>query len=363
VEKIKARLKELRERYPWLDHLIRAYGQYSANQGDHQAAAITFFSFLSIFPILLLAISVLGYVLVGDDELRDSVIRSITENVPGNFITADTLNSVINARGGTGAIGLVTLALTGTSWVDNIRSAMESVWGRQPSKRSVLVTKGSDLVVLVILGITLGVSFGITGLGTTLTGLILKPIGLDDAAWASVVALVLGIALAIAWDTAAFTVVLMRLPRVDVTRRSAVSGSLLAAIGFEGIKVGGSYYLGSLSSNPAVVGFGASVGLLILINLLSRYLLFCAAWTSTFPREMQLAAVPADAGVDTDAGPSTPVDLRPDGPSPAAVGAGLVGAGAALGAAGVGASRIYRRRRRRRPSTDSSKRKTKATPA
>ncbi|MHA3704133.1 YihY/virulence factor BrkB family protein, partial [Jatrophihabitans sp. YIM 134969] len=332
MDKLKARFAELRKRYPWLDHVIRAYGQYSANQGDHQAAAITFFSFLSIFPILLLAVSVLGYVLVGNDDLRDSVIRSITENVPGNFITEDTLNTVINARGGTGVVGLVTLALTGTSWVDNIRSAMESVWGREPSKRSFLATKGGDLGVLVILGITLAVSFAITGLGTTLTGLILSPIGLDDTGWAAAVALVLGVLLAIAWDTAAFSVVLQRLPRVEVSRRSALQGSLLAAVGFEIIKIGGSYYLGSLSGNPAVVGFGAPVGLLILINLLSRYLLFCAAWTSTFDREMQLAAVPADAGVDTDAGPSTPIALRPDGPSPAAVGAGLVGAGAALGA-------------------------------
>lgn len=365
VDKLKQRFRELRERYPWLDHLVRAYAQYKFNQGDHQAAAITFFSFLSIFPILILAVSVLGFVLVGNDGLRDDVINAITDAIPGGIVTADTLDKVIENRGSVGLVGLVTLVLTGTSWVDNIRSAMESVWGRRPSSRNFFVTKGGDLLVLVILGITLAVSFTITGLGTALTGVVLSPLGLDDASWAAALALIVGLLLAIAWDTAAFTLVLTKLPRVDVTRASAIRGSLFAAVGFEILKVAATYYLASLSTNPAVVGFGSVVGVLIFLNLVSRFLLFSAAWTATFPREAGTSPVLAivEAANDAEAGPAVPTGHRPAEVSPAAVGAGLVGAGAALGAVGVGAGGIYRRRRRRRSNRANARTKSSTTPA
>ena len=64
----KAALASARDKRPFLDHLIRAFGRYQADAGDRQAAAVTFFGFLSFFPILALATSVLSYAL-GDQDL------------------------------------------------------------------------------------------------------------------------------------------------------------------------------------------------------------------------------------------------------------------------------------------------------
>ena len=55
-----------RERRPLLDHLVRAVQRYQADTGDRLAAAVTYYWFLSLFPIVLLAIALLGYV-YGDD--------------------------------------------------------------------------------------------------------------------------------------------------------------------------------------------------------------------------------------------------------------------------------------------------------
>jgi membrane protein len=63
-----AALASAREKRPALDHLIRAFGRYQADAGDRQAAAVTFFGFLSFFPILALATSILSYAL-GDDAV------------------------------------------------------------------------------------------------------------------------------------------------------------------------------------------------------------------------------------------------------------------------------------------------------
>ncbi len=50
-------LTSARNKWPFLDHLIRAFGRYQADAGDRQAAAVTFFGFLSFFPLIALATS------------------------------------------------------------------------------------------------------------------------------------------------------------------------------------------------------------------------------------------------------------------------------------------------------------------
>ena len=64
-----ARLARLRREHQWLDHLIRAFESYNEHYGDHYAAAITYFSVLSLIPILMLAFAVAGFILAGNPQL------------------------------------------------------------------------------------------------------------------------------------------------------------------------------------------------------------------------------------------------------------------------------------------------------
>jgi membrane protein len=77
----KAALTSAREKRPALDHLIRAVGRYQADAGDRQAAAVTFFGFLSFFPVLALATAILTYAL-GDDAVS-TVVREVNAYAPG----------------------------------------------------------------------------------------------------------------------------------------------------------------------------------------------------------------------------------------------------------------------------------------
>ena len=72
---------------PWLDHLVRAYQRYKSTNGDHLAAAITYFSFLALFPLILLGISVAGFVLANNDALQQDLQELIRDNVPGDLGT------------------------------------------------------------------------------------------------------------------------------------------------------------------------------------------------------------------------------------------------------------------------------------
>ncbi len=60
-----------RFRYLWVDHLIRTVQRYHVRRGDRLAGALTYFAFLSFFPLLALAFALFGFVVTFQpDALR-----------------------------------------------------------------------------------------------------------------------------------------------------------------------------------------------------------------------------------------------------------------------------------------------------
>ena len=57
---IKERLGAVRERYGWIDHVVRMQEHFGSVKAGQQAGAITYFAFLSFFPILALSFFVVG---------------------------------------------------------------------------------------------------------------------------------------------------------------------------------------------------------------------------------------------------------------------------------------------------------------
>jgi membrane protein len=47
-----------RRQRPWFDHLVRAYEAFDNRYGNHYAAAITYFSVLSLFPLVMIAFAI-----------------------------------------------------------------------------------------------------------------------------------------------------------------------------------------------------------------------------------------------------------------------------------------------------------------
>ena len=127
-----------KQRYRWLDHAVVAWVRFRDNHGNHYAAAITYFSFLALFPLILLAVSVLGFVLQRNQELLTTILDNIAANIPGAF--GDTLKSSINAairaRTSVGILALGGLLLTGLGWIGNLRAAINEMWGVAPPAKN-----------------------------------------------------------------------------------------------------------------------------------------------------------------------------------------------------------------------------------
>ncbi|MFI9007360.1 inner membrane protein YhjD [Actinosynnema sp. NPDC053489] len=328
-----SKIDRLRRERPWLDHLFRAAARYTESYGAHYAAAVTYFSVLSLVPMLMIGFAVAGFVLVSEPGLIEELKASIAEAVPGSL--GDTINKVveqaIDSKGTVGVLGLLTAAYSGLGWMSNLRDALTAQWGHPKEDLPIFKTALKDLLALVTLGLALVVSFGITAAGSGLGAVVLRWVDLDGVGWAEALLKVGTIVLGLVANWLVFLWVLAKLPRKPFSLRSAAKGAAAAAIVFEVLKQGGTLYLSTVTASPAGAAFGPIIGVLFFANLVAQSLLFITAWTAT-ARENLLRDPPV---------PPPPAVIRPvvevrSGPSPRTA-AGLVGAGLLLGA-------LFRRR-------------------
>jgi len=332
-------LTRLRERHSWLDHLLRAGERYVDRYGDHYAAAITYYSVLSLIPLLMLGFSVAGFVLAGNEQLLGQIRTGIATAVPGAL--GDQVNTIvgklIDSRGSVGIFGLLAALYSGLGWMTSLRDAVTAQWTRERPQLPFLLTAVKDLLTLIGLGLALVVSFGITAAGTGLGELLLEWLGQRQTGWAELLLSVAAILLGLLADWLVFLWVLTSLPRFHVGWRSAVRGAIAGAVGFEILKQVGNVYLQVIKDSPSGSVFGTLLGLLVFVNLVSRFLVFITAWTATARENMHRSADPVVLPEPVVIRPAVHLAGRPD----ATMTAGLLSAGALLG---VTLTRLLRRR-------------------
>ncbi|MEO6501559.1 MAG: YhjD/YihY/BrkB family envelope integrity protein [Jatrophihabitantaceae bacterium] len=361
---------------PGIAHLVAAYRHYKDNHGNDLAAAITYFSFLALFPLVLLGVSVTAFVLASRPELQSELFSQVSSNLPGGFgeTVQQVIQGAIDKRAGVGAIGLAGVAVAGLGWIANLRTAIDTVWGITAKKRSFFAGKAANALVLAGLGLGVVISVGLTAGGTAASDLVLRGLGLDGVTGAGTLTWCLGILLGIAGSMVIYGWLMIWLPDIRVPRRLALRATLLAAVGFEVLKLVGTFYIDRITQSPAAAVIGPVVGVLVWIYLVSRYLLFCVAWAATAGTAGTAEAAGAEkavpqgtaapAGTAALAGTVAPAGTAvgraggqpaagPAGASraplsAAAVAAGLLSAGAALGAGSFAAVQRWRYRARER---------------
>jgi membrane protein len=330
-------VERLRARHEWLDHLVRAGARYTERHGNHYAAAITFFSVLSIVPLLMIGFAVAGYVLFFNPDLLAELQQGISENVPPGLgeIINPIIDQAIASRTAVGVIGLLGALYSGIGWMSNLREALSEQWAQVSVPPALPKRMLFDLLTLGGLGLALVGSFAITGAVAGFAETLLHLVGLGDEGWARFLLGILGFLLGLLANWLIFLWVIARLPREHATLRSAAKAAVLGAVGFEVLKIVMTYYLASVTSSPSGAVFGSFLGLLVFVYFASRFVLFVTAWAATARENEQEEPVPV---------PDPPL-LRSEvvvrgGPSGGAA-AGLLGAGLLTGWLG---SRFLRRR-------------------
>ncbi|MCC5581004.1 YihY/virulence factor BrkB family protein, partial [Microtetraspora sp. AC03309] len=284
VEKVKARGRRLMERerirFPWFDHLVRTVHRYQVQSATRLAGAVTYFAFLSFFPLIALGFAVLGFVLAVRPDAQQALITAINQQLPG---LADRLqiNQIAGARAGAGTFGLVGLLYAGLGAVDAMRSALRDIWMSCEPRLDFFRAKLRDLVTLVFIGTTLLVSAVISALATGATSAVADWLGLGTSWFAGAAIRVAGFLAGVGADLLLFLILFGWVARSSQPFRDVLKGAVVGAVAFGVLKQFAALILAKTLHNPVYGTFAVVVGLLIWINLSARVVLYAAAWTAT----------------------------------------------------------------------------------
>jgi len=285
VDNVKRRINAARERRPLLDQVLRTAEHYGAVKGNIQAGAVTYFAFISFFPILALAFAVVGFVARVYDGAESDLVDAINAVLPGLVGEGEgeiSLGDIRDSAPGILSVGIVVVLYSGLGWLSSMRDALLVVFELPPGEQpSFLVGKLRDLVALATLGLILVVAVGVSGVVRGLSEEILDWVGLgSDLGWLlGLVAVVVGLAANALLFFALFKV----LAEPDLPRRALVSGAILGAVGFEVLTQVSQLLLQSTASSPAFQAFGIALILVVWINYFSRVVMYAASWASVHP--------------------------------------------------------------------------------
>ncbi|WP_306317672.1 MULTISPECIES: YihY/virulence factor BrkB family protein [unclassified Streptomyces] len=259
-------------------HAWHAYERLDEVRWSQLAAAMTFISFLALFPLLTVAAAVAAGTM--GPEQQKKLEDTLSDQVPGISGQLDIGALVDNA----GTIGLVAGALllfTGIGWVGSIRQCLRDVWELPDPDENAILRKGKDAGILVGLGLAGIVSIAASTLASTAVDWTADQVGIDKAGPGGILLQLAAFAIAVLASFLILLYVLALLPGVQPGRRDLIVAALIGAAGFELLKVLLSGYMKDVAAKSMYGAFGTPVALLIWINFTAKLLLFCAAWTAT----------------------------------------------------------------------------------
>ncbi|MEJ2869507.1 YhjD/YihY/BrkB family envelope integrity protein [Actinomycetospora sp. OC33-EN08] len=294
-------LDRFQRRHRWAGLPLAVLWKFLDDEGTYLAALITYYGFLSLFPLLLLAVTVLGFVLQGDPALQEALVNSALRNFP---VIGDQIGDNVGSLQGSvpALVVSVVVSVYGALGVTvALQNAFARMWAVPKAERPALPTayaRGAAAVGVLVGAVV--VATALTALGALLPGLPAPLTGFGQ-----VVLTILGVAV-----NAALVVIAFRLltPRA-LTVRQVAPGAVVAAVAWQLLQSTGAYLVQyQLQGTSASYGvFGIVLGLLAWIYLSSVVALFCAEINTVralrlHPRSL-LSAMPDDTA-------TTPADER-----------------------------------------------------
>lgn len=228
-------LGPLAARWSWVETAIRVQERFSELHGGYLASAITLAAFLSLFPLLLLATAVVGWLSLRSLDLAGSVVSQLGLGGDAAKAVRSAIDTAAKGKGVAGPLGAVGLLWSGLGLVAAVQYAFDAVW--QVSGRGVR-DKLRGLVWLGGATVVFATSFGLSAV-----------LGLAPVAG------LLTIPLALAVNVVLWTWTLKQLTGLDLPWRAHLAGAFLGAIGFEALKVLGAVYVPrAVTSSSALYG-------------------------------------------------------------------------------------------------------------
>ena len=268
-DRLQVALARARARSKLIDVVVSTFKRYSDDDCGSYAAALTYFTFFAIFPLLLFAAAGVGYATFGNEQLANDLIEEGVKGVPmlEDALTEDTLRTLQDKKDTIAGIGLILALYTGTGMIVALEHSLNKV-RRIDEEGNWFQKRVKALRWLAILGLAAAASLAMTSLAA----------GLND-----MVGAVFSYAGAFAIDVGLFATAFKFLTATKQSWRDVLPGALVAAASFSLLKAGGTIYLErGEATRSATYGtlYGAAT-LLIASYLLSQVTLLAAEVNAT----------------------------------------------------------------------------------
>ncbi len=258
-------------------HVWRAYARLVTAHWARLAAAITFTSFVALFPLITVGAAI-GARLLSEDRLGE-LQDKIADQAPGLSDLLD-LNSLVAHAGTVGLIAGVLLLVIGVNWVGALRGCLRAVWEKEQDPGNPILLRIKDAGVLIGLGAVGLLAIGSSVFANSAVGWAADKVGIEGGSGRALLFFA-GLAIALLVDFLLLIYLLTRLPQVHPGRRAVVVAGLIGAVGFELLKWLLTAYLQGVAGKSMYGAFAVPVAVVLWINLMARLLLYCAAWTAT----------------------------------------------------------------------------------
>ena len=240
--------------------VVRKFGN---DQAGSLAALIAYYAFFSIFPLLLVFTTILGFVLQGNSKLYEDVRNSVLGQFPvvGDQLQAHALTGKVTAL----VLGLLTSLWAGLGVTQAAQNAFDKVWAVPFKDRPDFLRKRlRGLLLLTCLGVLFVLSAVITALvTTTFSGLLVK---------------VAGYALTLAFNLVIYIAAFRFLTAATIPTRCLWLGAAVGAVFLEIFQLVGGIYVKHVVSHASNTysTFATVIGLLVWLHLISQFTLYAA---------------------------------------------------------------------------------------
>jgi YihY family inner membrane protein len=276
MERLKRLLRavdDVQQRHRWLAFPFAVVKKYGDDQAGRHAALLAYYGFFSLFPLLLVAVTVIGFILQDRSNLSDRIVDSAAAQFPiiGTSIRDTVEGSHLRGSGLAVVVGAAFALWGGLGVADAAQQAMNGIWN-VPRRRypNFLLRRLRGLAWLLILGGGLTLASVAAGLAHA-----------AGSAWS-------GVAVSALVNTLLFLVGFRVLTVRNVRLRRLLPGAVVAALAWALLQWLGAWYVGrQLTRATNTYGtFALVIGLLSWLYLAATVTLYAAELNAVLARRL-----------------------------------------------------------------------------
>jgi YihY family inner membrane protein len=156
IERLLRAIDRLQQRHSVLAFPIGVVKKFGDDEAGKHAALLAYYGFFSVFPLMLVFVTLLGYALANNQALQDRVIGTLVEQFP---VLGTQIQDSIKTIQGSGlglAVGILGTLWGGLGITQSAQDAMNAVWNVPRKDRPnfwLRLARGLGALLLLVAGI------------------------------------------------------------------------------------------------------------------------------------------------------------------------------------------------------------------